>query len=123
MIFLFTTNLMAKKEQYIYEENYHSIKFKNLNSKNVNKLFEDITATIIEIEVKTPYFSKNYKFHTGITNDIERSLLEKLTKDLKDLGKQELATSYQINGIKIIKMGVLCTYEELEKIKTRTIVE
>lgn len=123
MIFLFITNLNAKKEHNLYEENYHTVKFKNLNSKNVNKIFESITATIIEIEVKTPFFTKNFQFHTGITTNIEKILMEKITKELKNLGKQELATTYQINGIKITKMKILCTYEELEKIKTLTEVE
>lgn len=123
VLFLFITKINAKKEFYIYRENYHNIKFKNLNSKNINELFDGINATVIEIEVKTQYFTKNYRFHTGITTNIERKLLEEITKDLKDLGKQELATTYQISGIKITRMGILCTYEELEKIKSRTEVE
>ena len=123
VLFLFITKINAKKEVYIYKENYHNVKFKNLNSKNINELFEGLNKTIIEIEVQTPFLTKNYQFHTGLTENIEKNLLEKVTKDLKELGKQELATTYQINGIKVTKMGILCTYEELEIIKTRTEVE
>lgn len=123
VLFLFITNTNALKATYKYEEGYHNIKFTNLNSKNLNTLFDGINETIIEIEVQTPYFTKSYQFHTGITTNIEKELLEKITKELKILGKQELATNYQINGIKITRMIILCTNEELEIIKTRTIVE
>jgi len=122
VLFLFYSKLNAKQE-YKYKENIHSVKFKNLNSKNINSLFEDINETVIEIQIQTPFFTKNYHFHTGITNNIERILLEKLTQDLKELGKQELATTYQVNGIKVTKMKIICTYEELEIIKSRVKTE
>lgn len=123
MIFLFTYNLNAKKDKNKYIEDYHIIKFKNLNSKDLNEIFTEITATIIDIEIQTPYFTKNYQFHTGITSNIEKMLLENITKDLKQLGKQELATTYQINGVKINKMKIICTNEEIENIKTKTEIE
>lgn len=111
------------KENYKYKETIHSIKFKNLNSKNLNELFNNISGTIIRIEVKTSYFTKTYNYNTNFTLDVEKSLIENVTKDLENLGKRELATTIRIEGIKITKMDIRCTYEELELITSRAEVE
>lgn len=126
-LFLFINiNLNAKttkNNKYTYAQNYHNIKFKNLNSKNLNSLFKDLHGTIISIEVETLVFTKKYKFHTAMTTDVEKELMIKVVKDLEELNKRELATEYKINGIKIKSMDILCNFEELEIIKSRVETE
>ncbi len=122
VLFLFLTNIKAESKEsntYEYKEDYYSIKFPNLNSKNINELFEGINGTVIEIEVQTKIFTKAYKFNTGMIDNVERHLEEKVTKDLKSLGKYELATNYQMNGVKVIRMDIRCTKKELDTIKSR----
>jgi len=120
LFLFFKSNLNAEiKEKNKYEDNYHSIKFENLNSKSLNELFKELDGTVIEIEVETSAFTKAYRFHTSMILNIERSLLKRVVKDLETLNKRELATNYKINGVKISRMDVLCNFEELEIIKSR----
>lgn len=126
ILFLFinsTLSLKSSENNYIYKENYHSIKFKNLNSKNLNELFLGINGTVIEIEVETSLFTKAYRFNTSMIDNVEQKLTEKVIKDLIDLGKRELGTTYEIQGLKITRMDILCTTEELNLIKSRAEVE
>ncbi len=126
ILFLFINSslaLITGDKDYMYREDYHSIKFKNLNSKNLNELFLGINGTVIEIEVETSIFTKSYRFNTSMIDNVEQKLEEKVTKDLIDLGKREQATTYQVQGYKITRMDILCTKEELNLIKTRTETE
>lgn len=126
ILFLFinsSLSLKSSKNDYLYAENYHSIKFKNLNSKNLNELFLGINGTVIEIEVETQVFTKSYRFNTSMIDNVEQKLEEKVIKDLIKLGKRELATNYEVNGLKITRMDILCTKEELNIIKSRSEVE
>ena len=123
ILFLFIKEFKAEFNNKDYNQKYHTINFKNLNSKNINELFKDINGTIIEIEVETLAFTKKYKFDTVMTLDIETKLIQKVTEDLIKLNKRELAANYQINGVKITKMNILCTGVELEVIKNKTETE
>ena len=111
------------KSSYKYAENYNSIKFNNFNSKNLNELFEGINGTVIEIEIETPLFTKAYRFNTSMIDNVEQNLTEKVINDLISIGKRELAVSYKNTGIKIIRIDIRCTNEELEIIKKRSAVK
>ena len=102
----------------IINEN-REVSFKNENGEIVHELFEGINGTVIEIEVQTKIFTKAYRFNTGMIDNVERHLEEKVTKDLKSLGKHELATIYQMNGVKVIRMDIRCTKKELDTIKSK----
>ncbi len=118
-LFINIPKYTAKNNEYIYTQDFHSIKFENLNSKNINELFSGISGTIVEVEVEIGTFTKSYRFNTSMLNDLERELTELVIEDLIIKGERELAVTHQIQGFKITRIDIRCTLEELEKIKNR----
>lgn len=109
----------AKTNEYIYNQDYHIIKFNNLNSKKLNDLLLGINGTVIEVEVTTNAFTKSYRFNTNMLSDLEKELTRVVINDLENKGLRESAVTHKIQGFKINKMSIRCTIEELNKIKHR----
>lgn len=101
------------------KENYHSIEFKNLNSKNLNSILENVNGTVIEIEVSTKELTKVYKFNTRITINLESELTKNVVKDLEEMNKRETATYIQVKGFKINRIDLICTDKEALMIKEK----
>lgn len=110
MLFLFNTTIIDsnsdKKLIYdvnnLYEEDYYLIYFKSLNSKDINKLKKyDMQILSYLIEDKK-YYVRNSEI-----------LLNEYTKNMNIENK----IYYEINGIKIDAVSVICTVEELIKLK------
>ncbi len=119
-IYIKPFNGITLKKEDINKENYHIIEFDNLNSKNLNKLFNGIYAVVIKIEVETELFTKNYELNWSSSSDLERKLNEYVYEDLKTIKKYDLLADYTAKGYKITKIELSCTYETLNKIKERT---
>ena len=94
--------LIYSKED-IYSKEVFTIYFKNMNSKKINflKKFKDIE--IIN------YIIDENKYYVRNTD----KLLEKITKDLNNEDK----IFYEINGIKIDGITIMCSLEDLIKIE------
>lgn len=94
--------LIYSKED-IYSKEVFTIYFKNMNSKKINflKKFKDIE--IIN------YIIDENKYYVRNTD----KLLEKITKDLNNEDK----IFYEINGIKIDGITIMCSIEDLIKIE------
>jgi len=119
-LFILKQNLYSKEDYSKYKEEYKRIYFENLNSKNINELFEGLSGVIIEIEVKTKRFSKSYRINTAMTYNIEQKLTELVLKDLSLLGDQELTAIYITSGFTVTRIDLRCTEETLNIIKERS---
>ena len=93
--------------------------FKNLNSKNLNDVLENVNGTVIKIEVSTKELTKVYEFNTRITINLENELTMKFVKDLEDINKRETATYIQVKGFKINRIDLICTDSEVKMIKEK----
>lgn len=94
--------LIYSKED-IYSKEVFTIYFKNMNSKKINflKKFKDIEIINYIID-EDKYYVRNTE-----------KLLEKITKDLNNEDK----IFYEINGIKIDGITIICSIEDLIKIE------
>lgn len=119
-LFLLSKSIYSKENSNKYKEEYRRIYFDHLNSKNINELFDGLTGTIIEIEIKTTKFTKSYKINTAMTYNIEQKLTEKVLEDLSSLGETELASIYKTSGFIITRIDLICTSEIESIIKERS---
>lgn len=86
----------------LYEEDNYLIYFKDLNSKELSKFKKyniDILSYLIDDK---KYYARNSEI-----------LVKEYTKDMN----LENKTLYEINGVKISALNVVCTVEELIKIE------
>lgn len=86
----------------LYEEDNYLIYFKNLNSKELDRLKNyniDILSYLIGDE---RYYARN-----------SQALIKEYTKDMN----MENKILYEINGVKINALNVVCTVEELINIE------
>ena len=86
----------------LYEEDNHLIYFKDLNSKELDRLKNynvDILSYLIGDE---RYYARN-----------SQALIKEYTKDMN----MENKILYEINGVKINALNVVCTVEELINIE------
>lgn len=94
--------LIYSKED-IYSKEVFTIYFKNMNSKKINFLKKFNDVEIIN------YIIDEDKYYVRNTD----KLLEKITKDLNNEDK----IFYEINGIKIDGITIMCSIEDLIKIE------
>lgn len=94
--------LIYSKED-IYSKEVFTIYFKNMNSKKINFLKKFKNIEIIN------YIIDENKYYVRNTD----KLLEKITKDLNNEDK----IFYEINGIKIDGITIMCSIEDLIKIE------
>lgn len=86
----------------LYEEDNHLIYFKDLNSNDIYK-FKKYNIQILSYLIDgKKYYARN--------NEI---LVNEYTKEMN----QEKKALYEINGVKINALNVVCTVEELIKIE------
>lgn len=86
----------------LYEEDNYLIYFKDLNSKELGK-FKNYNVDILS------YLIDDKKYYTRNSE----LLVKEYTKDMN----LENKTLYEINGVKINALNVVCTVEELIKIE------
>lgn len=86
----------------LYEEDNYLIYFKDLNSKELGK-FKNYNVDILSYLIDDKkYYARNSEL-----------LVKEYTKDMN----LENKTLYEINGVKINALNVVCTVEELIKIE------
>lgn len=86
----------------LYEEDNYLIYFKDLNSKELGK-FKNYNVDILSYLIDDKrYYARNSEI-----------LVEEYTKDMN----LENKALYEINGVKINALNVVCTVEELIKIE------
>ena len=106
---------------YKYKEDNYVIEFDNFNSKDINKLFEDINGGVIEVEVQIKNIIKTYRINTLITDNLEYEITKKIVKSLETDNLRELSSIASIKGFKINKMTLRCTLNIYEIIKERSL--
>ncbi len=103
-----------------YTERYYSLTFDNLNSKNVNLLFEDIKGMIIEVEVDLKKFTKSYRLNTSMIDNVERDLTELVIDDLKRITNKEEVSVIELSGFRIVRIDLRCTKHDKDIILKRS---
>ncbi len=86
----------------LYEEDNYLIYFKDLNSKEIDKFKKYNIQILSYIVDDKKYYARNSEI-----------LIKEYTKEMN----QEKKVIYEINGIKINALNVVCTVEELIKIE------
>lgn len=86
----------------LYEEDNYLIYFKDLNSKEIDKFKKYNIQILSYIIDDKKYYARNSEI-----------LIKEYTKEMN----QERKVIYEINGIKINALNVVCTVEELIKIE------
>ncbi len=86
----------------LYEEDNYLIYFKDLNSKEIDKFKKYNIQILSYIIDDKKYYARNSVI-----------LIKEYTKEMN----QERKVIYEINGIKINALNVVCTVEELIKIE------
>ncbi len=103
-----------------YVESYYSLNFDCLNSKNLNKLFENIKGTVIEVEVQVDRFNNTYRFNTGMLDNLEKDLTILVLEDLKEVTNREEVSIIEISGFNIIRIDLRCTKHDKDIIVKRS---
>ena len=112
---------LKASEEYKYKEDSYVIEFDNLNSQDINKLFEGLNGGVIEVEVQIKNVIKTYRVNTLITDNLEYELTKKIVKSLENDNLRELSSIASIKGFRINKMILRCTLENYRIIKERSL--
>lgn len=114
---MFIISPKAKQDYSLYKESTYTLKYNNLNSKDLPLLLKDTNSIILEIE--TIIKGKNYKFriYTVDIQETQEKLIKKITKDFND---KELITDIEINGVKVSSIKLLLTNIDYQIIKERS---
>lgn len=109
--------LNATEDEYI--EKYYSLEFDNLNSKNINEVFNGLKYNIIEVEVQTTRLTKSYRFNLSLVNNLEQELNNLILNDLKEILPREEISIIETKGFKITRIDLRCTKNDKEIILER----
>lgn len=104
--------LNATEDEYI--EKYYSLEFDNLNSKNINEVFNGLKYNIIEVEVQTTRLTKSYRFNLSLVNNLEQELNNLILNDLKEILPREEISIIETKGFKITRIDLRCTKYDKE---------
>ena len=100
-------------------EKYYSLEFDNLNSKNINEVFNGLKYNIIEVEVQTTRLTKSYRFNLSLVNNLEQELNNLILNDLKEILPREEISIIETKGFKITRIDLRCTKHGKEIILER----
>lgn len=109
--------LIATEDE--YKEKYYSLEFDNLNSKNINEVFNGLKYNIIEVEVQTTRLTKSYRFNLSLVNNLEQELNNLILNDLKEILPREEISIIETKGFKITRIDLRCTKHDKEIILER----
>lgn len=114
---MFIISPKAKQDYNLYKESTYTLKYNNLNSKDLPLLLKDTNSIILEIE--TTIKGKNYKYriYTVDIQETQEKLIKKITKNFKD---KELITDIEINGVKVSSIKLILTNIDYQIIKERS---
>ena len=102
-----------------YTEKYYSLEFDNLNSKNINEVFNGLKYNIIEVEVQTTRLTKSYRFNLSLVNNLEQELNNLILNDLKEILPREEISIIETKGFKITRIDLRCTKHDIKIILER----
>ena len=119
-LFLLKESISSLEKNGKMREDYHRIFFDNLNTKNINELFEDLNGMVIEVEIKTRVFTKAYRLNTAMINNVEEKLSKMILEDLELVADRELVSIYKTSGFIVTRMDLICSDEIAKKIKDRS---
>ncbi len=102
-----------------YTEKYYSLEFDNLNSKNINEVFDGLKYNIIEVEVQTTRLTKSYRFNLSLVNNLEQELNNLILNDLKEILPREEISIIETKGFKITRIDLRCTKHDIKIILER----
>ncbi len=117
LLLLLICPLNATEDEYI--EKYYSLEFDNLNSKNINEVFNGLKYNIIEVEVQTTRLIKSYRFNLSLVNNLEQELNNLILNDLEEILPREEISIIETKGLKITRIDLRCTKHDKEIILER----
>ena len=116
MLFI-SPSIKAKEDYSKYKEQTYTIKYNNLNSKELPILLKDTNSLILELETQIKGKNYTYRIYSTDIKETTEKLIKKITKDIND---KELITLIEINGVKITSIKLTLTALDYQIIKERS---
>ena len=107
----------AEEDYALYKEGTYTLKYNNLNSKELPILLKDTNSLVLEIETNIKGKTYTYRIYSSELSITTEKLINKITKDISN---KEVITDIEINGVKITKLTLKITKENYILLKERS---